>query len=188
MDKIYLYIYKISIGDKSYIGSTYDYAQYKIKIINRIKNTNRYSKIAEYINKNDIEDTDIHLSVIVKRELQNKNKENKIKITNEIIDLYDTINNGFNKPTKSIQQLGKDYYNKNKPNILKIRDSDYNRNKSREYYRLHRNEILKKNKEKIMCECGAWVSHVQLKRHQKTKKHEFLMNIKIKNLNNKNDA
>ena len=181
MNKIYLFIYKISIGDKSYIGSTYDYKQYKIKIINRIKNTNRYSKIAEYINNNDIEDTDIHLSVIMKREIENKNKENKIKITKEFIDLYDTINNGFNKPTKSIQQLGKDYYNKNKPNILKQRASDYNRNKSKEYYKQHRDEILKKNKTKVQCECGAWVCQVQLIRHRQTNKHEFLMNKLIKN-------
>ena len=181
MDKIYLFIYKISIGEKSYIGSTYDYSQYKIKIINRIKKTNRYSKIAEYINNNDIEDTDIHLSVIMKREIENKNKENKIKITKEFIDLYDTINNGFNKPTKSIQQLGQDYYKKNKPKILNDRNNNYNRNKSKEYYKLHRDEILIRNKTKIECECGAWVCSVQLIRHRMTNKHEFLMNIKTKN-------
>ena len=176
MDNIYLYIFKISIGDKSYIGSTYDYSQYKIKIINRIKNTNRYSKIVEYINNNDIEDTDIHVSVIMKREIENKNKANKIKITKEFIDLYDTINNGFNKPIKSIQQLGQDYYNQYKSNILKQRKSDYNRIKSKEYYNLHRNEILKKNKEIIMCECTSWVCRVQMRRHVLTKKHAFLMN------------
>ena len=180
ISKIILFIYKISIHNRCYIGSSYDYSQYKIKIINRIKNTNRYSKIAEYIKNNDIEDDDIHLSVIMKREIENKNKENKIKITNEFIELYDSINSGFNKTTKSIQQSTQDYYNKNKPKILNDRNNDYNRNKSKEYYKLHRNEILKKNKTKIECICGAWVSHVQLKRHQKTKKHEFLMD-KIKN-------
>ena len=174
-NKIILYIFKISIHNKCYIGSTYDYNQYKIKIINRIKNTNRYSKIAEYIKNNDIEDTDIHLSVIVKKELQKKNKEYKITITNEFIDLYDSNNNGFNKPTKSIQQLGQDYYNKNKPNILKQRDTDYNRNKSRDYYKIHRDEILKNNKTKIECRCGAWVCRVQMRRHVLTKKHAFLM-------------
>ena len=180
MDKIYLFIYKISIHNKCYIGSSYDYKQYKIKIINRIKNTNRYSKVAEYIDFNDIEDTEIIIEIIYKREIQNKDKEFKNQITKEFIDLYDSINNGFNKPTKSIQKISQDYYNQYKSKILKQRDSDYNRNKSKEYYKLHRDEILKKNKTKIECICGAWVSHVQLKRHQKTKKHEFLMD-KIKN-------
>ena len=181
ISKIILFIYKISIHNRCYIGSSYDYAQYKIKIINRIKNTNRYSKIAEYISKNDIEDTDIHLSVIVKRELQNKDKENKIKITNEFIDLYDTINNGFNKPTKSIQKISQDYYNQYKSKILKQRASDYNKIKSKQYYHDNKEFILKKNKEKIMCECGSYVCRVQLIRHRKTPKHEFLMDIKTKN-------
>ena len=174
MDKIYLYIYKISIHNKFYIGSTYDYSQYKINIINKIKNTNRYSKIAEYISINDIEDTDIHLSVIAKIEIEDK--ENKIKITNEFIDLYDTINNGFNKPTKSIQKISQDYYNQYKSKILKERNNDYNRIKSKEYYKLHRDEILKRNKTKVQCMCGAWVCRVQMRRHVLTKKHEFLIN------------
>ena len=175
MDKIYLYIYKISIGDKSYIGSTYNYSQYKINIINRIKNTNRYSKIAEYIDLNDIEDTEIIIEIIYKKEIQNKDKEFKNQITNEFIDLYDSINNGFNKQTKSIQQISQDFYNNNKPKILKQRDSDYNRNKSREYYKLHRDEILIRNKTKIECKCGAWICRVQMRRHVLTKKHAFLM-------------
>ena len=175
MDKIILYIFKISIGDKSYISSSYDYFQYKIKIINRINNTNRYSKIAEYIKKYDIEDTEIHTQIIAKKELQNKDKEYKITITNEFINLYDSINNGFNKPTKSIQKISQDYYNKNKPNILKIRDSDYNRNKSKQYYHDNKEFILKKNKTKIECRCGAWVCRVQMRRHALTKKHAFLM-------------
>ena len=174
-NKIYLFIYKISIGDKSYIGSTYDYAQYKIKIINKINNTNRYSNIAEYIDFNDIEDTDIHLKIIMKREIENKDKEFKIKLTNEFIDLYDTINNGFNKPTKSIQQSTQDYYNKYKPKILKQRSSDYNKIKSKQYYHDNKEFILKKNREKVQCGCGSWICRVQLRRHITTKKHEFLM-------------
>lgn len=174
MDKIYLHIYKISIHNKSYIGSTFDYNQYKIKIINRIKKTNRYSKVAEYINKNNIEDTEIKIDIISKREIKNKDKNIKLKITKEFIDLYDSINNGFNKPTKSIQQLGQDY-NKNKPNILKQRASDYNKIKSKQYYHDNKEFILKKNKEKVKCGCGAWVCRVQMRRHILTKKHEFLM-------------
>ena len=117
----------------------------------------------------------------MKREIQNKDKENKITLTNEFINLYDSINNGFNKPTKSIQKISREYYNKNKPKILNDRNTDYNRNKSKEYYKLHRDEILKKNKTKVQCECGAWVCSVQLIRHRMTNKHEFLMNIKTKN-------
>jgi hypothetical protein len=180
-NKIILYIFKISIGDKSYISSSYDYFQYKIKIINRIKNTNRYSKIAEYIKNNDIEDTDIHISVIMKKEIQKKNKEYKIKITNEFINLYDSIYNGFNKPTKSIQQISQDYYNQYKSKILKQRDTDYNKIKSKQYYHDNKEFILKKNKEKVQCRCGSWVCRVQMRRHVLTKKHEFLMNIKTKN-------
>jgi len=181
MNKIYLFIYKILIGDKSYIGSTYNYSQYKIKIINRIKKTKKYSKIAEYIDKNNIEDTEIKIEIISKSELQNKDKENKIALTNEFIDLYDSINNGFNKQTKSIQQSTQDYYNKNKPKILNQRASDYNKIKSKQYYHDNKEFILKKNKEKIMCECGSYVCRVQLIRHRKTPKHDFLMNIKTKN-------
>jgi hypothetical protein len=175
LSKIILYIFKISIHNKCYIGSTYDYFQYKIKIINRINNTNIYSKIAEYIKKNDIEDTDIHLSVIAKKELQNKDKDNKLKITNEFINLYDSINSGFNKPTKSIQKISQDYYNQYKSKILNERNNDYNRNKSKQYYHDNKEFILKKNKEKVKCVCNSWVCRVQMRRHVLTKKHAFLM-------------
>ena len=175
MDKIYLFIYKISIHNKCYIGSSYDYKQYKIKIINRIKNTNRYSKVAEYIDFNDIEDTEIIIEIIYKREIQNKDKEFKNQITKEFIDLYDSINNGFNKPTKSIQQSTKDYYNQYKSKILKQRASDYNKIKSKQYYHDNKEFILKKNREKVQCGCGSWVCRVQMRRHVLTKKHAFLM-------------
>jgi len=179
MDKIYLYIYKISIHNKFYIGSTYDYLQYKIKIINRIKKTKKYSKIAEYIDKNNIEDNDIKIDIISKSQLQNKNKESKKNITTEFIDLYDSINSGFNKPSKSIltysRNYSKIYYDKHKSKILKTKNTDYNKIKSKEYYKIHRDKILERNKTKVQCRCGAWVCRVQMRRHVLTKKHEFLM-------------
>ena len=43
--------------------------------------------------------------------------------------------------------------------------------KSQRFYQNHKEEIKEKNKEKIKCECGTFITRNNMAKHKKTQKH-----------------
>ena len=54
-------------------------------------------------------------------------------------------------------------------------NKEMKKSKSKEYYDLHKAEILQKYSEKIICLCGLESSRFHLTRHMKSKKHHELL-------------
>ena len=86
-----------------------------------------------------------------------------------------------------IIEINKKSYEKNKSKH-KILCNEYkqkNREKIREYQKQydkeHKDEINKRNREKITCECGCLVSRKGLLKHKQTKKHFKLIESKTIN-------
>jgi len=43
--------------------------------------------------------------------------------------------------------------------------------KSQRFYQLHKTEILERNKEKVKCECGSFITPNNISKHRKTMSH-----------------
>ena len=68
---------------------------------------------------------------------------------------------------EEIAEKKKEYHEKNKEVILK---------KRKEYREQNKEEIAKYNKEKIVCDCGSFVTRIHKARHLRTQKHQDFIN------------
>ena len=173
-----LSLFKIKIHDKVFIGSTYNYQQF----VHKFKSTDYFSKIKkyvllyDYIIQNNVNMDDIELELFYKKKYAVKDNTVKDKITKEFIDIYDTLTpNGFNFIKEPFNKIA--YYKKYRIRKKKSKEEQkqYNREKSTLFYINNREKILKKNKQKIQCECGCYIVINQLKRHKDTMKHKYLI-------------
>jgi hypothetical protein len=74
----------------------------------------------------------------------------------------------------------KNYYNVEKTRIYNKQYRIINKQQIidtyKSYYKIKKESISLKNKEKIICSCGTSVRKEGIKRHQRTAQHERLMN------------
>jgi hypothetical protein len=75
------------------------------------------------------------------------------------------------KRERELFEILKPTLNKNRPIIFVEEKKKYDK----EYRQANKDEINKRKREKITCECGATVSRHGLSRHRKSKKHEKLL-------------
>ena len=174
----YLYLFKIIIHNKLFIGATYNYPQFvcKFKATDYFAKIYKYKKLYQYIIDNNIEKNEIELVLFYRKEISKVDNVFKIKTLSDFIEIYNSIDNGFNiiKPTIDINSY-EIKFNK-KPNIKTIAERKaYNREKANLFYLKNRDKILIKNRLKRLCECGSSIVVNQYKRHQTTRKHKYLM-------------
>jgi hypothetical protein len=103
-----------------------------------------------------------------KKQYKEDNKEYIKEQKNEYMKEYYETNKNYYK------EYHKEYRDENKEKIKQYRDD--NKDKKKEYYETNKEIITKKLKEKITCKCGCVVTKIQLKRHERTKKHINLIN------------
>jgi len=100
--------------------------------------------------------------------------------------LYEQLNGNLNmvrpfitneEKNKEQKERNKNYYNKNKNEILENQKNYQEQNKDKikirkqNYYEKNKNKIKEKNKIKIICDCGGKYTLGQKIRHLKSKKH-----------------
>ena len=171
-----VYIYRMNINDKYYIGSTKDI---KLRILNHKsycynEHAQQYNfKVYKYI-----------------REYCDDWSE----VSFDILDVYDVISKEFRR---EIEQYYIDYFNNNlnmcrakydkekadKKFKLKYKNDEEYRNKVNEKRRLrykndeeYRNKVNDKRNINVQCECGRIVYFGSLGKHRKTKIHQKLLN------------
>ncbi len=96
-----------------------------------------------------------------------ENKEQLLKREGEIIRQIGTLNKVIAGRTK--QEYNKEYYDHHK---------DYLKECNKKYYDTNKETISENRKEKIKCVCGCEGTKRNLYRHQKSKQHIQLMEIK----------
>jgi hypothetical protein len=104
-------------------------------------------------------------------------EENKIEINNRAKEYYEDHKEDFSERGKiyrlenkeKISQVNKKYRDENKEKIaenLKI------------YKEEHKEELKEKRQEKILCECGKFITKQCLRQHKNSKIHEIAMKLK----------
>jgi hypothetical protein len=176
-------IYKIFCKDSNiteqYIGHTTDFNERKRRHKSNCnnENDNKYNlKVYQYIReKGGFENFEI---VIIENYPCNNKKEALEREGYWIKELKVSLN------TEIAGRTQKEYYQDNKEKIKeKIKEyQEVHKEKIKEnkkdYYQNNKNEILKKQKEKIICECGSEIRKSDLKRHQQSATHIYLMTNK----------
>ncbi len=87
-----------------------------------------------------------------------------------------------NIPTRSRKEYQSKWCQDNKEKIKEVSKKYYKDNKerlkedSKKYYQDNKETILKKEKEKIICQCGCEVLKLNISRHKRTAKHAKLLN------------
>ena len=87
----------------------------------------------------------------------------------------------YEKNKEKISENRKQYHDENKEKISEYQKKYREKNKdrfnkiSRKYYAENKEAISKKNKEKIICECGCSIRRSAISRHRKSNKHATLM-------------
>ena len=141
-----VYIYRMNVKDKFYIGSTKDIHKRKWEHNYDCYHQNRkhYNyKVYKYIRDNCNDWSEVSF---------------------QILDVYDDINKKFRK---EIEQYYIDYFSNN----LNMIDANFSKEKCAIKER-KRNEVRKK---KVNCECGRVVSGYNIGSHRKSKIHQELM-------------
>lgn len=146
-----IYIYRMNVKDKFYVGSTKDIIQRK-----------KFHKYRCY-NQNDIN----HYNLKVYKYIRN-NCDNWCEVSFNILDVYDDISKKFRK---DIEQYYIDYFSNNLNSI----GAKFIQEK-RDITDKIKNE---KRREKIICECGRVVNFSSIDRHRKSKIHQKLLNKQI---------
>jgi len=191
-------VYKLSIDDQFYIGSTCNFKKrlsyHKYDCFNR--NTTRYNKpIYQYIRTNNLNFEDIKTEILERVEnIYNSDKENEKNarireqyyIDREREIRGGNITNSYNAYTteqeKKIQktELNTAYYQKNKEKIAEYHAEWYQKNKEKivalqAEYRLKNKE---RYSQKINCPCGSTTTVGNKSKHEKTIKHqEYLKSL-----------
>jgi len=171
-----VYIYKMNVKDKFYIGSTEDIEQ-RITLHKRacynIKNNDYNNDVYKYIREycNDWSEVSFH-----------------------ILDVYDDISDDFKFEMEqyymdhfdnnlNMRRAIKDpnYYQNNRERILERRKNYYYNNqesvleRSKIYRENNQEKIKARKKIRVICECGLDVNKDHIARHRRTKKHQQLM-------------
>jgi hypothetical protein len=172
-------MYRISVADYTYIGSTKDFKQRKKShknVCNNFNNPHHNLKVYQIIRENggwnccemipieECECEDIIQAHIREEELRKEyNAEmNTIKayIGENGKKQYNKEYHDINKEIK-LQKM-KDYHDTNKEIRLQ---------KMKDWYETNKEIRLQKQKEKITCECGSIICKGDKSKHIKTKKH-----------------
>ena len=146
-------MYRISIADYTYIGSTKDYKQRKQNhknVCNNVNNPSHNLKVYKIIRENGGWD-----------------KCEMVPI--EECDCEDRLQAHIRE-----EELRKEY--NSEMNSIKAYSTieerkEYNKEYFKEYYQANKQIILQQNKEKYNCECGSIICISDKSRHLKTKKH-----------------
>ena len=166
-----------------YVGSSIEI--YLSKRFNKHKYQNCCS-LYNYINnpENNTNWDDWYIELY--EEFPCENKLQLCKRENEIIREKATINKIGFRTEEMKKEKDKQYRDTHKEKIKEINKIYVENNKDKinekhkqyqqKYYQNNKNEILKKLKEKIICNCGCKVLKCNLKKHQQTLKHINLIN------------
>ena len=176
-------IYKISVGDEFYIGSTFDYDE-RLDGHNKRTKTHK-QKLYQAIRDNNNE------FVMVK--LHDYECETEEELVIEERRVYDEMKPTLNMRRPHITEEERDeatkkQYQDNKEQII-LRQRHYQQENAekikqynqtnaekialrmKRYNQINKEKIALQRKEKCVCECGCEVAKQELKRHQKSKKH-----------------
>jgi hypothetical protein len=87
----------------------------------------------------------------------------------------------YEENNEKIKEYNKEYNKKNNEKIKEYRDeyNEKNKTKIREREKEYREQNKEYRKQKVLCECGCEVSKINLSKHQKSKKHQKLLNQKL---------
>ena len=169
-------IYRIVCKDVSikecYVGSTTDFKnrnrQHKCTCNTNI---NRHYKhnVYQFIRNNGGWD---NWNMVEVEKYNATDKLSQLKRERYWLEYYNaTLNSQI--PSRTGAEYTKYYYNEHIEHIQKYREE--NREHSKEYFKeryiQNKEQINKRNNEKITCECGVIYSKCNLTRHKKTKKH-----------------
>ena len=151
-------MYRISIADYTYIGSTKDFKQRKQKhkqVCNNINNTQHNLKVYQMIRENGGWDKCEMVPV----------EECECETTIQVHIREEELRKEYNAEMNSY----KAYSTTEEKN-------EYNKEYFKEYYQANKQIILQKNKEKYTCECGSIICIGEKFRHPKSKKHQDYIN------------
>lgn len=168
-----VYIYKLKIAGKSYVGST-KHIRHRMNC-HKSECYNQNSKIYKYkfIRENGgWDNVEIHI-------LQECNEDVRFDVEDFYIKHYNCELNEIGAVFDL--QYHKKYYQKNKQRKIKYHKEYYEKNKEkkkeyRENNKEKRKEYVKNNKEKLNekfnCNCGGKYMRGNKKAHERTKKHK----------------
>ena len=151
-------MYRISVADYTYIGSTKDFKQRKGKHKSNCNNVNNPShnlKVYQMIRDNGGWDKCEMVPV-------------------EECDCEDKLQAHIRE-----EELRKEYnaeMNSRKAYSTIEEKNEYQKEYCKEYREANKETILQKNKEKITCECGSIICIGEKSRHLKSKKHQDYIN------------
>jgi len=186
-------IYRITCKDETindcYVGSTCDLRQRQCNHKSKCNNPNcrdynykLYQVIREHGGWDNWE---------IKKEYDYpcNDKNELLKEERKVMEFYNATLN-IDTPSRTQKERSKKFYEKNKERVAeyyekyKERYAEYReKNKEiiaeyrKEYREKNKERISKKNREKIQCECGCFVSRQGISQHRRSKKHQNLMNI-----------
>ena len=153
-----VYIYRMNVKDKFYVGST-----------KNIKN--RINKHKSNCYNQNVKDYNMKVYKYIR-----ENCADLSEISFSILDVYDDISKEFRK---DIEQYYIDYFSNN----LNSYSANFSKERKAEKVRLryrndeeYRNNYKKRKSEKIICECGKVVSFGYIGQHRKSKIHQKLLN------------
>jgi len=166
-------IYKISIADQCYIGSTKDFNNRKQGHRDECNNSERshyYYKVYQFIRANGGWDK-AEMSYVEEYEcdgqLQGREREEYWR------KYYDASLNS-RKAYNTKEQYTIDNKDKKKEYDVIYRATNYDKieKNKKMYYEAHKERILQNSKAKIICECGSSISSGSKTRHLTSKKHQ----------------
>jgi hypothetical protein len=170
-------IYKIFCRDESitdcYVGSTTDFGRRKTNhknACNNAKSTRYNLPVYRFIRDNGNWDNwDFEI-------LENYPCRNKEQLVVRERYWFEKLNTTLNSqyPQRSQKESNKAYKEKNREKIKESNKAyrEKNREKIKEYYEVNKKEILEKLKEKVQCPCGSVVRKSDLRRHERSQKHQ----------------
>ena len=158
-------MYKIVCNDLNiidcYVGHTTDFKSRKNQHKNTCNNINNNLKVYQYIRDNGGWN---NWSMIMIEKYDCKSKLEALKRERELIEeLKATLNMII--PTRT----QKEYKQNNREDILVSH---------KEYYIDNKEKIKEMYKTKILCVCGCNIRQYDIKRHETTKKHNYLLSLK----------
>jgi hypothetical protein len=180
-----IYMLESKEGNVRYYGSTVQ--SLKERLRKHKVDKKRYEEVKNryYTSYKILEYSDCEISLVEdypcnnKKELETRERfyiENN-DCVNKFIPTR-TLKEWREEKKDEIKQQNKEYYEKNKDEILQ-KQKEYREEKkdeikqqNKERYEKNKDEIKQKQKEKITCVCGAVVRKNDIRRHERSKKHQ----------------
>ena len=191
-----VYMIRDNINGKFYIGSTCNSLSARLSKHKNDTKRRPNSGVYKYFNEIGVE----NLKIILIEEYQLENKSQLLREEDKVIQLYKNDDNCLNvnraftelnqyeynkiyyeQNIEKLQNYAKHYNDQNKELIAKkkknylLLHADYFKNLSKLRYIEKRNSILENMKENVTCSCCIEILKFNLKKHQRTKKHETLI-------------